>query len=105
MSCISVSTRNQTFFLIIFFCFYSFSWFKAQKKEKDTKTSAQKPTAQKPIIKPSKKIKSTKGITIPCPELTEKDLDYQKFLGNKSHMYLKTDLTSLIFICNNVTIC
>ena len=61
---------------------------KPKRRKKDTKTSAQKLTAQKPIIKPSKKIKSTKGITIPCPELTEKDLDYQKFLGNKSHMYL-----------------
>ena len=55
---------------------------KPKKRKKEQKPTAQTASAHKPTIKAGKKIKQTKNINIPCPELSSKDMDYQKFLGN-----------------------
>ena len=60
-----------------YFCTVASPDLKPKRRKKE-----QKPTAQKPTIKAGKKIKQTKNISIPCPELSSKDMDYQKFLGN-----------------------
>ena len=65
-----------------FFCTVASPDLKPKRTKKEQKPTAQKSTANKPIIKAGKKIKQTKNISIPYPELSSKDMDYQKFLGN-----------------------
>ena len=65
-----------------YFCTVASPDLKPKRRKKEQKPTAQKSTAQKPTIKAGKKIKQTKNISIPCPELSSKDMDYQKLLGN-----------------------
>ena len=75
--------KNERFFLKIYiFHTVASPDLKPKKRKKDKKPTAQIASAQKPTIKAGKKIKQTKNIIIPCPELSSKDMDYQKFLGN-----------------------